>query len=65
VAAGDIAASARQYRGAGCTTSTVSRIKSGQRVTSVTTLERLAATLKVELVIGFETEGGDRELVAV
>jgi ribosome-binding protein aMBF1 (putative translation factor) len=45
--------------------STISRIESGQHVTSVTTLERLAAALEVKLVVGFETEAGDRELVAV
>jgi hypothetical protein len=41
--------------------STISRIESGQHVT----LERLAAALEVKLVVGFETEAGDRELVAV
>lgn len=45
--------------------STISRIESGQHVTSVTTLERLAAALEVKLLVGFETEAGDRELVAV
>jgi transcriptional regulator with XRE-family HTH domain len=45
--------------------STISRIESGQHVTSFTTLERLAAALEVKLVVGFETEAGDRELVAV
>jgi hypothetical protein len=34
-------------------------------VTSVTTLERLAAALDVTLLVGFETEAGDRELVSV
>jgi hypothetical protein len=41
------------------------RAQSGQHVTSFTTLERLAAVLEVKLVIGFQTEAGDRELVAV
>ncbi len=45
--------------------STISRIESGQHVTSVTTLERLARALGVKLLVGFETEAGDRELVAV
>jgi ribosome-binding protein aMBF1 (putative translation factor) len=45
--------------------STISRIEGGQHVTSFTTLERLAAALEVKLVVGFETEAGDRELVAV
>jgi ribosome-binding protein aMBF1 (putative translation factor) len=45
--------------------STISRIESGQHVTSFTTLERLAAALEVKLLVGFETEAGDRELVAV
>lgn len=45
--------------------STISRIESGQHVASVTTLERLAAALEVKLLVGFETEAGDRELVAV
>ena len=45
--------------------STISRIESGQHVTSFTTLERLAAALEVKLVVGFETEAGDREIVAV
>lgn len=45
--------------------STISRIESGQHVTSVTTLERLAAALEVKLLVGFETEAGDRELVSV
>src|SRR5688572_23202672 len=45
--------------------STISRIEGGQHVTSVTTLERLAAALEVKLLIGFESEAGDRELVAV
>jgi hypothetical protein len=33
--------------------------------TSFTTLEWLAAALDVKLLVGFETEAGDRELVAV
>jgi hypothetical protein len=37
----------------------------GQHVTSFTTLERLAAALEVKLLVGFESEAGDRELVAV
>jgi ribosome-binding protein aMBF1 (putative translation factor) len=45
--------------------STISRIESGQHVTSFTTLERLAAALEVKLIVGFETAAGDRELVAV
>jgi ribosome-binding protein aMBF1 (putative translation factor) len=45
--------------------SIISRIESGQHVTSFTTLERLAAALEVKLVVGFETEAGDREPVAV
>jgi ribosome-binding protein aMBF1 (putative translation factor) len=45
--------------------STISRIESGQHVTSVTTLERLAGALELKLLIGFETEAGDRELVSV
>ncbi len=45
--------------------STISRIESGQHVTSFTTLERLAAALEVKLLVGFETEAGDRELVSV
>jgi len=45
--------------------STISRIESGQHVTSFTTLERLAAALELKLLVGFETEAGDRELVAV
>jgi ribosome-binding protein aMBF1 (putative translation factor) len=45
--------------------SAISRIESGQHVTSFTTLERLAAALEVKLLVGFETEAGDRELVAV
>jgi ribosome-binding protein aMBF1 (putative translation factor) len=45
--------------------STISRIESGQHVTSVTTLERLAAALEVKLLVGFETEAGVRELVSV
>ncbi len=45
--------------------STISRIESGQHVTSVTTLERLAAALEVKLVVGFETTAGERELVAI
>lgn len=45
--------------------STISRIESGQHVTSFTTLERLAAALGVKLLVGFETEAGDRELVSV
>lgn len=49
----------------GTTSSTISRIESGQHVTSVTTLERLAAALEVKLLVGFETEAGDRELVSV
>jgi ribosome-binding protein aMBF1 (putative translation factor) len=47
----------------GTSSSTISRIESGQHVTSVTTLERLAGALGVKLVVGFETEAGDRELV--
>jgi len=43
--------------------STISRIESGQHVTSFTTLERLAAALEVKLVVGFETAAGERELV--
>jgi len=31
----------------------------------VTALERLAAALEVRLLVGSETEAGDRELVAV
>ena len=34
-------------------------------MTSVTTVERLAAALEVKLVVGFGTEAGDRELVTV
>jgi len=45
--------------------STISRIESGQHVTSFTTLEQLAAALEVKLLVGFETGAGDRELVAV
>jgi transcriptional regulator with XRE-family HTH domain len=45
--------------------STISRIESGQHVTSFTTLGRLAGALEVNLVVGFETEAGERELVAV
>ncbi len=45
--------------------STISRIESGQHVTSVTTLRRLASALEVKLLVGFETEAGDRELVSV
>lgn len=49
----------------GTSSSVISRIESGQHVTSVTTLERLAAALQVKLLVGFETEAGDRELVAI
>jgi len=49
----------------GTTASTISRIESGRHVTSVTTLERLAAALEVKLLVGFQTEAGDRELVSV
>ena len=49
----------------GTSSSTISRIESGQHVTSVRTLERLADALEVKLLVGFETEAGDRELVAV
>lgn len=49
----------------GTSASTISRIESGQHVTSVTTLERLAEALQAKLVVGFETEAGDRELVTV
>ena len=49
----------------GTSSSTVSRTESGRHVTSVTTRERLAATLDVKLLVGFETEAGDRELVSV
>jgi transcriptional regulator with XRE-family HTH domain len=49
----------------GTSSSTVSRIESGRHVTSVTTLERLVAALDVKLLVGFETEAGDRELVSV
>jgi ribosome-binding protein aMBF1 (putative translation factor) len=45
--------------------STISRIESGQHVTSFTTLERLAAALEVKLLVGFETQAGNRELVSV
>ena len=45
--------------------STISRIESGQQMTSVTTLRRLASALEVKLLVGFETEAGDRELVSV
>jgi ribosome-binding protein aMBF1 (putative translation factor) len=45
--------------------STISRIESGQHITSFTTLERLAAALEVKIVVGFETDAGDRVLVAV
>ena len=40
-------------------------MESGPYVTSFTTLERLAAALEVKVLVGFETEAGDRELVAV
>lgn len=40
----------------GTTASTISRIESGQHVTSVTTLEPLADALEVRLLVGFETE---------
>jgi ribosome-binding protein aMBF1 (putative translation factor) len=49
----------------GTSASAISRIESGQHATSVTTLERLAEALEAKLVVGFETEAGDRELVTV
>jgi ribosome-binding protein aMBF1 (putative translation factor) len=49
----------------GTSPSAISRIESGQHVTSVRTLERLAEALEVKLLVGFETEAGDRELVGV
>ncbi len=39
--------------------------QSGHHITSVTTLERLAAALEVKLLVGFDTEARARELVAV
>lgn len=49
----------------GTSHSAISRLESGQHPTSVRTLERLADGLGLKLVIGFETESGERELVAV
>jgi ribosome-binding protein aMBF1 (putative translation factor) len=49
----------------GTSASAISRIESGQHATSVRTLERLAEALEAKLVVGFETEAGDRELVTV
>ncbi len=45
--------------------SAISWIESGQHVTNVRTLGRLAEALGAKLVVGFETEAGDRELVTV
>ena len=45
--------------------STISRIESGSYVTTVARLERLAEALELKLLIGFETEAGDRDLVSV
>ena len=36
-----------------------------QHVTSVSAQERLAAALEVKLLVGFESEAGDREPVTV
>jgi len=49
----------------GTSASAISRIESGQHATSVRTLERLAEALEAKLVVGFETEAGDRQLVTV
>lgn len=49
----------------GTSASAISRIESGQHVTSVRTLERLAQALEARLVVGFETEAGERDLVTV
>ncbi|MBA3687497.1 MAG: helix-turn-helix domain-containing protein [Chloroflexi bacterium] len=49
----------------GTSASAVSRMEGGQHVTSVRTMQRLAKALGVKLVVGFETDAGDRELVAV
>ena len=49
----------------GTSASAISRIESGQHVTSVRSLERLARALGARLVVGFETEAGERELVTV
>jgi ribosome-binding protein aMBF1 (putative translation factor) len=50
----------------GTSHSAISRIESGQHVTSVTTLQRLAEALEVRFVMGFETgpvERPVRELI--
>jgi ribosome-binding protein aMBF1 (putative translation factor) len=52
----------------GTSHSVISRIESGQRPTSVTTLRRLAAAFETHLVVGFSDEPHaivDRELVLV
>jgi ribosome-binding protein aMBF1 (putative translation factor) len=49
----------------GTSHSAISRLESGQHPTSVRTLERIASGLGLKLVVGFETEAGERELVTV
>ncbi len=52
----------------GTSYSVISRIESGQRPTSVTTLQRLAAAFETRLVVGFSDEpesSADCELVVV
>lgn len=52
----------------GTTASAISRIESGQRATSVTTLKRLAEALEGRALIGFEFGSGKRhkrELVSL
>jgi hypothetical protein len=47
------------------TSSAISRSESGRTSPAFTTLERLAVAPEVELVVGFETDADDRELVSV
>ena len=45
--------------------SAISRLESGQHRPNVETLQRLATAFGEHLIVGFEREGGERELVSV
>lgn len=49
----------------GTSVSAISRLESGQHRPNVETLERLARAFDEQLVVGFEANAGERELVTV